>query len=149
MPIPTLTTMEDVVANRIRARRFNTILLATFAGVAFALAIAGVYGVMSYTVSQWTHDIGLRLALGAQRADVLKMVVADGAKMAGVGLLFGLAGAMALSRLMSGMLFGVTPFDPATLVMAALVLGMTALVASYVPALRATRIDSLRALRCE
>ena len=149
MPIPTLTTMDDVVANRIRARRFNTILLAMFAGVALALAVAGVYGVMSYTVSQWTHDIGLRLALGAQRADVLKMVVADGAKMAGVGLAVGLAGAIALTRLMSGMLFGVTPFDPATLIMATLVLGMTALLASYVPALRATRIDSLSALRCE
>jgi putative ABC transport system permease protein len=141
--------MEEVLSDSIARQRFSMLLLAVFAGVALALAAVGLYGVMSYTVAQRTREIGLRMALGAQRGDVLRLVVGQGLRLVFVGVGIGLAAALALTRLMSSLLYGVSATDPLTLAVISLLLVSVAALASYIPARRATKVDPLVALRYE
>ena len=124
-------------------------MLSIFAAVALVLTVVGLYGVMSYSVAQRTNEIGIRLALGAQSRDVLLMIVRQGGMLILLGLAIGLAGAYALTRLISSLLFGVTAKDPITFGAVAVLLAIVALLACYVPALRATKVDPMDALRCE
>ncbi|HEY5404539.1 MAG TPA: ABC transporter permease, partial [Pyrinomonadaceae bacterium] len=149
VPVYSVKTMNEYLASSVAAPRFNTTLLSIFAGVALVLTIVGLYGVMSYSVAQRTNEIGIRLALGAQRRDVIALVVKQGLLLVLFGLLIGLPSAFALMRLISGLLFGVTNKDPMTFVSAAVVLSLVGLLACYIPALRATRVDPMEALRCE
>ena len=142
-------TMNEVIAGTLADRRFSMILLDAFAVVALLLASLGLYGVISYLVGQRTHELGIRLALGAQRADVLRLVLSHGMKMALAGVGLGLIAALGLTRLMSKMLYGVSPTDPMTFAAIALLLTTVALLASFVPARRATKVDPLVALRYE
>jgi len=142
-------TMDEVVADSLAARRFSMVLLGIFAGLALLLSSIGIYGVISYLVGQRTHEIGIRVALGAQRGDVLSMVIGQGAKMALTGVGIGLVAAFALTREMAKMLYGVSATDPVTFGGVALVLLFVALLACYVPARRAMRVDPLVALRYE
>jgi predicted permease len=141
--------MERLIADSVATRRFAMTLLSAFAALAVLLASIGIYGVTSYVVSRRTHEIGIRLALGAERRDILRMVLAQGAKLAFVGVGLGLCAAFALTRLMVSLLFGVTPRDPLTFVAVALLLVAVALAACYIPARRATHLDPLLALRYE
>ena len=129
--------------------RFNTTLLSIFASVALVLTVVGLYGVMSYSVAQRTNEIGIRLALGAQSRDVLLMIVKQGSTLILLGLGIGLLGAYALTRLIDSLLFGVTAKDPITFAAVAVLLALVALLACYVPAWRATKVDPMEALRCE
>jgi putative ABC transport system permease protein len=142
-------TLEELLGNSVAPRRFNMLLLGVFAGVALVLAAIGLYGVMSYSVSWQTHEIGIRMALGAKRADVLRLVVRQGMTMTVIGLALGLAGAFAMSRVLRGMLYGVSPTDPFTFAGVSIVLLIVALLACLVPARRATRVDPIIALRAE
>jgi len=142
-------TMDQVISQSLAARRFAMILLAVFAAVALLLSSIGICGVISYVAGQRTHEIGIRLALGAQRRDVLKLVLGQGARMALIGVMVGLAAAAALTRLMKSMLFGVSAIDPLTFGAVALVLFGVALLACYIPARRAMRTDPMVALRYE
>ena len=141
--------MDDIVAATLAARRFSMILLASFAGLALLLSSIGIYGVISYVVGQRTHEIGLRMALGASRTEVLRMVLSQGAKLAGIGVLLGLAASLALTQLMGSMLYGVSPTDPLTFAGVAVILTLVALAACYIPARRAMRVDPMVALRYE
>ena len=141
--------MDHVVAEATGQSRFYLILLGAFATVALVLAGVGIYGVMSYSVSRRTHEIGIRMALGAQGRDVLRLVVFQGIIQALAGVAVGLAGALALSRLMAGLLYGTRPNDPATFAAVVLVLSAVAVAASYIPARRATKVDPMVALRYE
>jgi putative ABC transport system permease protein len=148
-PISNIKTMEEILADSIARQRFSMLLLGVFAGVALLLAAVGIYGVMSYSVAQRTHEIGIRMALGAQTGAVLKLAVGYGLKLVVAGVLIGLVAAFALTRLMSSLLFGITPTDPATFALISLLLVGVAAVASYIPARRATKVDPLIALRYE
>jgi predicted permease len=140
---------EEVVADSIASQRFSLILLGAFAGLALLLAGTGIYGVLSYLVGQRTREIGVRMALGAQRLDVLRMVLQDGARMTLAGTAIGIVAALGLTRLMASMLFGVKPTDPITFGLVAVVLCGIALLAGYVPARRAAKVDPMVALRYE
>jgi putative ABC transport system permease protein len=148
-PVAAMKTMDDWMATSVSAPRYRTSLLALFAFVALVLASTGIYGVMSYSVAQRTHEIGVRMALGAGRRNVLGLVVRQGMTLVALGLVFGLLGAFALTRVMSSFLFEVTPKDPLTFVGVAVFLPVIALLACYLPARRATMVDPLIALRYE
>jgi len=142
-------TLEQMLSTSVAPRKFNMMLLGIFAGVALVLAAVGLYGVMSYSVSWRTQEIGIRMALGAKRADVLRMVVRQGMTMTLIGLALGLVGVIALSRVMAGLLYGVSPTDPFTFAGVSMVLLVVALLACLIPARRATRVDPIVALRSE
>jgi putative ABC transport system permease protein len=142
-------TMDERLSNSFAQRRYQTLLLGIFAVIALVIATVGIYGVISYAVSQRTHEIGIRMALGAQAGDVLKMVIWRGMSLALIGVALGLAAALALTRVMKTLLFEVSATDPATFAIIALLLVCVALIASYIPARRATKVDPLQALRHE
>ena len=149
LAISQVVTMDGVVAEANAQPRFEMLLLTVFAAVALILAGVGIYGVIGYSASRRTHEIGVRMSLGATRGDVLLLVVRQGMWLALAGSVTGLAGALLLSRLMTKLLYGVQPTDPATFVAVATGLGFVAMLACYIPARRATRIDPVAALRCE
>ena len=149
VPVSDIRTMEQVISQSTASRRFNMLLVGFFAVAALLLAAVGLYGVMSYSVSQRTHEIGVRMTLGARRADVLRMVLGSGITLVLIGVAIGVAGALVASRLLTSFLFEVRPSDPITFAAVALVLAAVALVASMAPALRATRVDPMIALRNE
>ncbi len=148
-PISQIRTMEEVVALPLAQQRFSMVLLGIFAGLALTLAAVGIFGVISYAVAQRTHEIGIRMALGAQRNDVLRLVVGQGLVLVLIGVTVGLAAGFGLTRLMSTLLFGVRPTDPATFAVVSIALTGVALLASYVPARRASKVDPMVALRYE
>jgi putative ABC transport system permease protein len=149
LPVFGVKTMREYLAASVATPRFSTTLLSIFAGVALVLTLVGLYGVMSYSVAQRTNEIGIRLALGAQSRDVLLMIVKQGSFLIALGLGIGLLGAFAASRLVASLLFGVTAKDPFTFAVVAVLLGLVGLLACYIPAWRATKVDPMEALRCE
>ena len=149
LPVAEVATFEDVLAREASTRRFNAVLFSVFAALALVLAVTGVYGVLSYSVSQRTHEVGIRMALGAGRRDVLRLFIGQGMRLVLLGLVIGLGGAFALTRLMSSLLFGVSTTDIATFVVVAVGLTFVGVFACYLPARRATRVDPLVALRYE
>jgi putative ABC transport system permease protein len=149
LPLSNIRTMDEWVSNNAAQPRLNAALLGTFAGVALLIAAIGVYGVLAYSVNQRTREIGLRVALGAQQAGVLRWIVGQGMLVAAAGIGIGLAGAFALSRLLASLLFGIQPRDPLTFTSVAVVLTAVAFAACLVPAIRASRVDPIVALRDE
>jgi putative ABC transport system permease protein len=148
-PIYNIRTMNEIRAESVAPERLNLALLSIFAGIALVLAIVGIYGVMSYSVTQRTHEIGIRMAIGAQPRDVFRMILGQGMILALIGVAIGLVGAFALTRLMATMLFGIEPTDPTTFAAIAILLTAVALVACYIPGRRATRVNPLESLRYE
>jgi predicted permease len=149
LPVTDVALLPAAVEASMAQPRFRTLLLGLFAGMALVLAAVGIFGVISYSVSRRTNEIGIRVALGAEGSDVLRQVLGEGARLAAAGLLVGLAGSVAATRLMGTLLFGVKPFDPLTLIGVAAILTAVTLAACYLPARRATRVDPLLALRYE
>jgi putative ABC transport system permease protein len=148
-PVFAISTMEELVRNSVATRRMTLVLLGLFSGLALILWAIGIYGVISYSVAQRTHEIGIRMALGAPRGDVFRLVVGEGLKLAGVGIAIGIAAAFGLARLMSSLLFGISATDFETFAGVAVLLALVALLACYVPARRAMRVDPTVALRYE
>jgi putative ABC transport system permease protein len=144
-----IQSLEQAISSWVAPQRFWMRLFGIFAGLAVLLAAIGIYGVISYSVSQRTHEIGVRMALGAERNDVLKLVLRQGLKLALIGVAIGIAGSFALTRLIAQFLYGVKATDPMTFAAVALLLTAVALAASYIPARRATKVDPLVALRHE
>jgi putative ABC transport system permease protein len=149
VPVASVKTMDELMTESVAPPRFRTMLVALFALIGLALAAVGIYGVMAYAVSERTYEIGVRLALGATAGDVMRLVFGEAIALAAIGVAVGVVGAIATTRLMAALLFGVTPTDLATFVALAGVLVLTALTASYVPARRAMRVDPMVALRYE
>jgi putative ABC transport system permease protein len=149
LPLQRVSTLDTVISNSIRQQRFASVVLSVFATVALVLALAGLYGVISYSVAQRTRELGIRVALGAQVSDVLKLVLKQGMTFVLLGEVAGILGALALTRLLGGLLFGVTPTDALTFFTVVISLFLVALAACYVPARRATKVDPLQALRYE
>jgi len=149
LPVFGVQTMDDVLSAEVASQRFNAGALAGFAGLAVLLAGVGIYGVMAYAVSQRTREMGVRMALGAGQGNVLRMILNQGLRLAAMGVVLGLAASFGLTRLMSGLLFGVKPSDPETFVFVTAALLMVALAACWIPAWRATRVDPVIALRYE
>jgi ABC-type antimicrobial peptide transport system permease subunit len=148
-PVMQVETMEQIVAESVSQQRFNMLLLAAFAGLALLLAAVGIYSVLSYSVRRRVREIGIRMALGAQIGDVLRMVVMEGMKPTLLGLAIGLAGALALGRVVANLVYGVSPADPATFAAVSALLALVALVACVIPAYRATRVEPVKTLREE
>jgi putative ABC transport system permease protein len=149
IPVSDVHAMDDLIAVSLAQQRFNMLLLGLFAALALILAAVGIYGAIAYAVNQRRHEIGIRIALGARRSDVLRLVLGDGAKIALFGITFGIAGALVLTRLMASLLFEVKPTDPATFAGVAILLALVALAACCIPARRAMRVDPMVALRYE
>jgi putative ABC transport system permease protein len=149
LPVSRLRTMATVRNDSIAQPRFRTLLIALFAALALTLAAVGLYGVIAYSVTRRTQEIGLRMALGARTDDVMKLVLRQGMRLAVTGLMFGLAGAFALTRLMAGLLYGVSATDPLTFAVVPALLFAIALLACWIPARRATRVHPMEALRYE
>jgi putative ABC transport system permease protein len=149
VPVAEVATLDQILAREAGSRRFNAALFSIFAVLALVLAATGVSGLIAYSVVRRTHEVGIRMALGAQRRDVLRLFISDGMRLVLLGLLLGLGGAFALTRLLTSLLFGVSATDLTTFAIVAVSLGVIGLVACYVPARRATRVDPLVALRYE
>ena len=149
LPAPKIRTMSSILSDNVAQPRFYTILSAFFGIIALVLAAIGIYGVISYSVTQRTHEIGIRVALGARSTDVIKLVVGHGMTMTVIGIVIGLAGAFALTRLMASLLFGISVSDPVVFILIPLLLASVAFLASYLPARRATKVDPMIALRYE
>jgi len=148
-PLHDIATLDEIHAKSLSSRRVNMLLLAAFSGLGLVLAAVGIYGVVSYSLSQRTHEIGIRIALGAERGKVRSSMVWQGFQPVLVGAGLGLAGSLALTRFMQTLLFGVKPTDPGTFVAVPIILLAVALVAIYLPARRATKVDPMVALRYE
>jgi putative ABC transport system permease protein len=148
-PVADVRTMKQVIAKSITRPRFNTLLLTIFAGVALVLASVGLYGVMNYSATQRTHEVGIRMALGATRADIMRLVVGNGMMLTLTGIVIGVVASVALTRVMANLLFGITATDLTTFVGVSVVLATVAFIANYIPARRATRVNPVIALRYE
>jgi predicted lysophospholipase L1 biosynthesis ABC-type transport system permease subunit len=149
LPLANVQTLEEIIEGSMARTSFTLVMLAVAAGVALLLGLVGIYGVISYTVSQRTREIGIRMAIGARQADVSRLFIRYGLLLTAVGVVVGIAAAVGLTRLMSALLFGVSPLDPVTYVAVAVTLGAIAFLASYVPARRASSVDPVVALRWE
>jgi putative ABC transport system permease protein len=149
LPMADIYTMDEIVAQSVAQPRLEAILLGLFGGLAMLLAAVGIYGVMSYTVTQRTNEIGIRMALGASRAAVLQMIISQGVRLAAIGLAIGIVLALGATRVMTKVLFGVSPTDPAVFAAILVLLAMVALLSCYIPARRATKVDPMIALRYE
>jgi len=148
-PVFSVITMRQLIDNSVSTPHLTLVLLGLFSGLALVLAAIGIYGVISYSVQQRTHEIGIRMALGAQRSNVLRLVVGQAVKLAALGIVIGMTAALGLMRLITSLLFGVSANDPLTFTAAALVLLFVAIVACYIPARRAIAVDPMNALRYE
>jgi putative ABC transport system permease protein len=148
-PIMRMMTLDQFMANSLAPQKFNMLMLATFAAVALLLATMGIYSVLAYTVRRRVREIGIRMALGAQIRDVLRLIIMEGMKPAAVGLAIGIIGALALGRVLASLVFGVSTRDPLTYLSVSLLLAAVALMATIVPAYRATRVDPMKTLRDE
>jgi putative ABC transport system permease protein len=149
LPLLQIRTMQDVVGESLSQQRFNMQLLAVFAGLALLLAAIGIYSVLSYSVKRRVREIGIRMALGARVRDVLRLIVIEGMRPTLIGVVIGLAGALALGRVLANLIYGVKPTDPITFGAVSVLLAAVALFASIVPAYRATRVEPLKTLRDE
>jgi putative ABC transport system permease protein len=149
IPVSDIASMDELMAGSLAQQRFNMLLLGIFALLALILASVGIYGLTAYAVGQRTHEIGIRMALGAQRRNVLRLVLAEGARLVFIGILIGLVGGLVLTRLMRSMLYEVKPADPATYAAVAVLLAILALLACYLPARRAASVEPMAALRYE
>jgi putative ABC transport system permease protein len=149
LPLYSVKTMKQRVSDSLAEQRFIMLLLGIFAGIAMLLSAIGIYGVMSFAVSQRTREIGIRMALGAQRGQMLRMMLNRGLALTLIGIALGLGGAIALTRLMTSLLYEVTPNDKPTLIIISVILAVVAMIASYIPAHRSTKVDPMVALRYE
>ncbi|HKF56191.1 MAG TPA: ABC transporter permease [Blastocatellia bacterium] len=149
LPVPDVRRMEDIVGESLSKRRLNTSLLIVLAALAASLAMLGIYGVVAYTAAQRTREIGIRTAMGARRADVVRMVLLDGVKVTGIGVIVGLGGALALTRVLASLLFATSATDPVTFAAISILVLVVSMLASLLPAMRASRVDPVIALRCD
>jgi ABC-type antimicrobial peptide transport system permease subunit len=149
LPLTQLQTMEHAISDSEAPRRFNTVLISSFAAAALLLAILGIYSVIAFTVAMRVHEMAIRMALGSQRSSIAGLVLISGLKLAAAGSIIGLAGAVAASRLLKSFVFGVSTLDPLVLVVAAVLVLLLAMAASLLPARRAASIDPMKALRAE